>query len=104
MENIFNNKSKIATFKQIQNDLLELESNSEEEVIDNLISKIPENYLNDKDDLMTICQLFSYYARNHVHKNKGNAVKLFEKILNPIKTLLQNESTFFWNIFYFMGK
>ena len=99
MENLFIDDAKIKIFKQIQNDLLDLESNSKEQVIDDLIKKIPQNYLENKEDLMTICQLFSYYGRNHAHKNKGNVIKLFEKIMIPIKTHLHDESTFFWNIF-----
>lgn len=98
MENIFNNDEKIDVFMQIENDLMELEPNSPDEKIENLINHIPINYLNQKEDLMMICQLFTHYSRNYIHSCKGNAIKLFERIMEPIKTYLQDEQTFFWVI------
>lgn len=99
MNNIFQDEAKIKIFAQIQENLLGLQPNSSEEEIDNLISQIPQNILQSKDDLMTVCQLFSHYGNYISHLIRGNVIKLFEKILEPIKTHLQDESYFLWNIF-----
>lgn len=99
MENLFTDKTAINIFKQIQFDLLDLQTNSGEEEISDLINKIPSEILNDKDNLMVVCRLFSYYARDNLHQNVGNAVKLFYKIIEPLKMHLKHESSFFWSIF-----
>ena len=99
MNTIFTDKDKIKIFSQIQENLTHLESNSDEESIDLIIQQIPPQYLDQKDDLMTICSIFGYYSRNN-NKNKiGNVVKLFTKIIKPIKKHLKNETSFIWNIF-----
>ncbi|KAK8898213.1 hypothetical protein M9Y10_000489 [Tritrichomonas musculus] len=98
MEDLFYDTEKIDQFIQIQSNLLDLAPNSSEEELDNLIKRIPPNYLNQKYDLMTICQLFIYYSRNNIHNIKGNTIKLLEKIMKQIKLYLSDESTFFWNI------
>ena len=70
MENLFNNKTKTDIFKQIQYDLLELQENADDEEINNIFEKIPPDFLNNKDDLMIICQLFAYYSRNNCRTKK----------------------------------
>ena len=99
MENLFNNKTKTDIFKQIQYDLLELQENADDEEINNIFEKIPPDFLNNKDDIMIICQLFAYYSRNNCRTKKGNVIKLLEKIIEPMKIHLQDESSFFWFIF-----
>lgn len=99
MFNFFNDTTKIKFFSQIQNDLSSLPSNSKDEQINEIIEKIPNNFLNNKDDLMMICQLFAYNSRAVSNTNKRNSIKLFQKILIPIKTHLKDESSFFWQIF-----
>ena len=99
MEDLFKDTTTINAFKQIQYDLLDLSSNSKDEEISSLISKIPPNIINNEDNLMVVCRLFAYYARDNVFRNVGNAVKLFEKILEPIKKHLEGKSSFFMNIF-----
>ena len=99
MESIFKNETKIKIYANIQKLLNNLKPNSPDKDITNLINQIPPDYLNQKEELMMICQLFAYYARNSLITIKGNAIKLFEKIMDPIKTHLQDESSFFWRIF-----
>ena len=99
MECIFNDLTKIKIYGQIQALLCELNPIASDKEIDDLINQIPSNLLTQKDDLMVICSLFSYYSRNNLQNNKGTVIKLFEKILQPIKEHLQDESSFFWNIF-----
>ena len=99
MNTIFTDKDKIKIFSQIQESLTHLKSNSDEESIDLIIQQIPPQYLDQKDDLLTICTIFGYYSRNN-NKNKiGNVVKLFTKIIEPMKKHLKNETSFIWNIF-----
>lgn len=98
LKTLFNDKDKIKVFKDIQYNLLSLEPNSNDEAINNIISQIPQEFLTGKEDLMAISQLFFYYSRNTHQKNKGNTIKLFEKIIDQAKTYLQDESSFFWNI------
>ena len=99
MDLIFSDDSKIKLFAQIQDCLALLESNSKDEPIDLIIQQIPKSYLDQQDDLMIICTIFAYYGRNNIKNRIGNTVKLFKKIMDPIKKHLQNESTFIWNIF-----
>lgn len=99
MNSLFQDEAKIKIYSQLQNALNELEPNSKEECINNIISLIPKAFLSQKDDLMAICQLFAYYSRIVPAKKKGNAMRLFEKIMDQIKSLLSDESSFFWNIF-----
>lgn len=100
MENILNDALKIKFYAQLQKDLCNLKPNSSEEEITTLIiNQIPETTFQHKDELMIICQLFAYYPRNNSKSVRRNAFKLFEKIMDPIKNLLQGESSFFWHIF-----
>lgn len=99
MDKIFQDEDKLKIFVRIQEAINNLKPNSREDEIDQIIKIIPNKYLNQKDELMTICQLFAYYARFKSITQKGNAIKLFQRILTPIKTLLQDESIFIWNIF-----
>ena len=92
MESIFKNETKIKIYANIQKLLNNLKPNSPDKDITNLINQIPPDYLNQKEELMMICQLFAYYARNSLITIKGNAIKLFEKIMDPIKNYLQDES------------
>lgn len=98
MDSVLKDDTKVKLYAQIQHNLIELKSGGDDE-INNLISQIPDLFLTQKEDLMRICQLFSSYAINNVCKNRSAPIKLFEKILTPIKTYIQNESTFFWMIF-----
>ena len=99
MEHIPIDESKINIYAKIQDSLCELLPNSSDESIDEIINQIPQNYLTQKEDLMMICQLFAYIARNNCQTKKGNAIKLFEKILDSIKQQFKNDSSFFWQIF-----
>ncbi|KAK8883618.1 hypothetical protein M9Y10_042713 [Tritrichomonas musculus] len=99
MEMIFKDETKIKIYKQIQNNLCLLDRHSSDEHIINLINQIPENFFTQKDDLKMICALFSNYGRIKSHPYKQNTIKLFEKIMSPIKKYLQDESDFFWMIF-----
>lgn len=99
MDNIFKDEAKIKLFVHIQDCLSDLEPNSGNEEIEQVIKEIPKSYLDNKDDLMVICSIFAYNARNNIKNKQGNTIKLFEKIMEPIKKYLQNESSFFWNIF-----
>ena len=99
MEDLFKDKIKYELFSQIQKDLINLPPNPEEDQINDLIQKIPSDSLNSKDDLKTIIQLFSSYAKNILIFHKRNAIKLLEKIMPQIKTHLQNESEFFCSTF-----
>lgn len=99
MKNILKDAAKIRSFVQIQENLNELPENATETEINSLIENIPKQMLTQKDDLMIICKLFAYYARNFQQTSKKNAINLFEKILDIIKQHLQNESEFFFNIF-----
>lgn len=99
MEYILSEASKISFYAHIQKELCALSPNANDEEINILIDQIPENYLNQKENLMIICQLFAYYPRNSPKKVRRNVFKLFDKIMIHIKTHMQGQSTFFWNIF-----
>ncbi|KAK8895281.1 hypothetical protein M9Y10_023726 [Tritrichomonas musculus] len=99
MNNIAFNDEKIKLLAQIQKSLCDLEPNATDESIDEIISKIPTIYFTEKDNLMIICELFAIYTRNKFKSTKNNSIRLFGKIMEPIKAYLKNESSFFWNIF-----
>lgn len=95
---MFENTTKIREFAQIQENLNSLPEKASESDIANFINQIPQEYLQQKDDLMIICQLIGRYSRNFVLTSKRNTIKLFEYLMDQIKTLLRDESEFFWNI------
>lgn len=97
--NFFEDEKKLELFEQIQMNLCSLELNTSDFQINKLIEQIPEELLNQKEDLMIICELFAIYARSHSQTKKRNIFKLFEGIMDSIKTYLYDESTFFWKIF-----
>ncbi|KAK8898407.1 hypothetical protein M9Y10_000694 [Tritrichomonas musculus] len=99
MDNILKDSAKIKIYTEIQGKLCDLEPNASDDKINEIINLIPPSFLNQKEDLMKICQFFSYIARNDRITKKGDSIKLFEKIMEPIKTHLQDQSSFFWNIF-----
>lgn len=99
MDLIFKDEDKIKTFAKIQESLSNLETNSGNDEIDLVINQIPKTYLEQKDDLMVICSIFAFYSRNNHKTMQGNTIKLFEKIIIPIKKYLGDESSFLWSIF-----
>lgn len=99
MDKIHLDEEKISIYAKIQNILCDLEPNSPDESIDNVINQVPPEFLNQKDDLMVICQLIAYYSRTQNSLKKVNAIKLIERIMDSLKTILKDESTFFWEIF-----
>ncbi|KAK8834922.1 hypothetical protein M9Y10_030452 [Tritrichomonas musculus] len=99
MQKIFKDDVKIKKYAQIQKELCDLKPIASDEDIEKIIKLIPPEYLNQKDELMLICQMFAYIARCQPTPKKGNSFKLFQRILTPLKTYLKDESTFFWNIF-----
>mgnify|MGYP006962165672 CR=1 FL=1 len=99
MESIFNDLEKIKIFSQVQKSLCDLRPNSEDAEIEKIINLIPEIYFDQKEDLMIICRLFAFYNRCGSRRIRGNGIKLFEKIMKPIKKHLANQSIFFFNIF-----
>ena len=99
MEIIFNDLEKIKIFSQVQKSLCDLRPNSEDAEIEKIINLIPEIYFDQKEDLMIICRLFAFYNRCGSRRIRGNGIKLFEKIMKPIKKHLANQSIFFFNIF-----
>ena len=74
MKNILKDAAKIRSFVQIQENLNELPENATETEINSLIENIPKQMLTQKDDLMIICKLFAYYARNFQQTSKKNAI------------------------------
>lgn len=98
MENLFNDKTKVMQYAEIQNKLCNLTGNSSDEEIDNFIKEIPQQFLDQKEDLMIISQLIAYYGRNNLSINKRLVIKLFEKLKSYLQKHLQNESSFFWQI------
>ena len=99
MNNIFIESNIIRAYAQIQENLNNLPPNANNSEISNLIKQIPPDFLTQKDTLMVICQLIAQYARRYVQITKRNIIKLFEQLMDNLKTYLQNESEFFWNIF-----
>ena len=100
MENLFNDKTKVMQYAEIQNKLCNLTGNSSDEEIDNFIKEIPQQFLDQKEDLMIICRLFAFYNRCGSRRIRGNGIKLFEKIMKPIKKHLANQSIFFFYILF----
>lgn len=96
---IFENTTIIKTYAQIQKNLINLRPRSSEDEINFIINQIPPAFLTNRRELMMICQIFAYYARNLNKTQKGNAFRLFDRIIKYIKAFLPNESTFFWYIF-----
>lgn len=95
-------EDKIKVYAKIQNLLCKLKPNAKDKDIDKLIAEIPSNYLNQKEDLILICQLFAQYAKNFSSSTKGNAIKLFERIMDSLKAHLNDEPEFFWKIFDYL--
>ena len=98
MERMFTDANKIKIYARLQDELCKLNENSNDESINKIINLIPANYLNQKDELKIICSMFAFYARCHLSTMTKNTFRLFQRILSPIKTHLQDESAFFWNI------
>ena len=98
MENILQDDIKIKTFAKLQELIKDLKPNSNDAELDKIIDFIPAKYLINKEDLMIICQLFTYLARLNCAPLHKNSIKLLQRIMDPIKTLLQNESSYFWSI------
>lgn len=96
---MFKDSAKINLFAQIQASLFQLEPNCDDDEIEKIISQIPKSYIEDKENLMTICRIFAVYSRSRPRKYRKNGIQLFEKIMDPIKMRLQNEPVFFWNLF-----
>ena len=82
-------KMKLSLYAKIQRSLCNLKSDSSNLEIDQFINQIPKNFLSQKDDLMIICQLFAFFSLFHSVKMKSLVIKLFEKIMKPIKTILR---------------
>ena len=99
MNKIEFNEARIKSYAKIQALLIDLKPNSSDEEISSVIEQIPPEFLTQKEDLMIICELFANYARNYIITTKGNIIKIMERIMPQMKSLLQNESVFFWNIF-----
>ncbi|KAK8881294.1 hypothetical protein M9Y10_004029 [Tritrichomonas musculus] len=99
MDVLFQDMTKISLFSKLQKKLCELNAESGDEEILQIIKLIPTNYLNQKDDLMVICHLFGCYSRICSITMKKYVFKLFDHIMNSLKANLQDESAFFWNIF-----
>ena len=91
---MFTNSTKIKIFSRIQTSLYNLPPKCKEEEIDKIIDLIPKSYLKQKEDLLVICRLFAYYNRNNIRNVEGNGIKLFERIMEPIKAILQDQSAF----------
>lgn len=99
MDKIIQDETKIKIYGEIQKELCNLRPKASKEEIDKIIDLIPQSFLNQKEELMMLCHIFSYYARCNQTSKKGNALKLFQRIISPIKSNLQDESSFFWSIF-----
>lgn len=99
MSTIQFDESKIKIYSQIQRNLCDLYKNPSDSQFDNLIQQIPPQLLNEKEDLMVICELFALYGRIFPISNKKNAFKLMDKIMIFIKKILSDEPQFFWKIF-----
>ena len=96
------NIDKIEQFETIQNNLISLEPNTNDEEIKKVIDQIPKEYLNQKEDLMMICELFAIYARVKNRTKKRNAFKLFEGIMDYIKKYVSRRS-YFYRYNYFVS-
>lgn len=99
MYQIFTDECKINCFANIQINLCNLNNNANDDDIKELINEIPQIYLNDKENLEIVCELFAKYARNQPPSKKKNSIKLFDRIKPFMKTHLKGESAFFWKIF-----
>lgn len=99
MDKIELNETKINSYAKVQSLLIGLTPNSSDEEISSLFKQIPPDLLNQKEDLMMICELIARYAHDFSITTKGNAIKLMERLIPSIKTLLPNESVFFWSIY-----
>lgn len=99
MDKLQFDEGKIKIYANIQTLLCSLEPNSSKEAIDNLIKQIPQDYLNQKEELKMISQLFAQYGKNSLPTKRGNVIKLFSSIMPSLKKHLPNESPFFWEIF-----
>lgn len=64
MEKIFQDEKRIKSYAQIQKSLCLLEQNSDDDKINEVIQKIPKEFLTQKDNLMILCQLFVIFIKN----------------------------------------
>lgn len=99
MDKIHFDESKIKFYASVQDGLRNLNEDASDEEIENIIKIIPSDYLANKDEMIRICELFALYARYSTLKMKKNLFKLYEKIMDNIKSVLPDESPFFWKIF-----
>ena len=98
MENLFRDEEKINIYTKIHKCINSLQPDSDEEAIDSIFEIIPSEFLNQKNELIMICQFFGFLARYGQHFGHL-VIKLFERIMNFLKIYLQNESSIVWNFF-----
>lgn len=93
------NIAELEVYANIQKYLRDLNEESTDEQIEDLFKIVPTDYLNSKERLLMLCQIFAKVSRNH-RKMDRIIYKLFEHILEDIKRNLSDESIEFWEIFY----
>ncbi|KAK8888027.1 hypothetical protein M9Y10_039087 [Tritrichomonas musculus] len=98
MKYVFEDQSSIKLYARIQKRLSSLKPNSRKKSIDKVFEIIPPEFLEEKEKLTMICQLFAKLARTTFNMGKV-VIQLFERIMDQIKKYLQDESSLFWNIF-----
>ena len=91
--------AKINSFAKIQLNLLNLKNDSSQEEINKLIDQIPLSIRIRKDYLRVVCRLIAYYSLISDISKKRNTIILFDNLMRYLKLYLQDESSFFWNIF-----
>ena len=94
MDNILKDSAKIKIYTEIQGKLCDLEPNASDEKINEIINLIPPSFLNQKEDLMKICQFFSYIARND-RITKEIVSNYLKKLWNQLKRICKTNHHFF---------
>lgn len=98
MKTIFTDRTKIDFYSKIQKRLYKLSAKSDDNSIDEIFELIPPHFLEEKENLIMICQLFAMLGRNNAYKFRV-VIKLFQRILPLMKTYLKGESSTIWNLF-----
>lgn len=97
MIKIFEDQTQLKLYSTIQKHLHALHPKSREKKLNKIFDLFPADFLNQKENLLMISNLFANVGVNHMTKY-GVVIKLFSRILPLMKIYLQDESSAIWNL------
>lgn len=96
MIKIFEDQTQLKLYSTIQKHLHALHPKSREKTLNKIFDLFPD-FLNQKENLLMISNLFASVGVNHMTLY-GVVIKLFSRILPLMKMHLQDESSAIWNL------